>query len=882
MYPGDEEQTKNKQQRKNYFTMGLIAFYVVCLIFAVIVLIDWWNDKETFYLKSEQVSLNIHGTYKIDLYGKTEEKNNRDYLFETENSEVAVVDKNGVIEAKSEGETYVTIKSKWSSKEKNLLVHVQGDSIYSLEFENDNIDLYEGDTTQLKPIINGDPNFKTEILWSTSNSKIVFVTKDGELNASSQGEAYITATVKNTSVSTKAKVRVFPQSDNDGNGNGENKEVDIPIEEEDVNAYLGVSSISLTSKKTSISVGEKLTLSYQIEPKKATNKQVIFESNNPNVAVVSSTGVVTGKSDGKADITVTTVDGNKTAFITITVSSKNVAVSAVKLNKNNTTLLVGGSEQLVAFTLPFYATNKKVVWKSSNPDIVKVDDKGKITGVRAGSALVTVTSTDGSVKDTCTVKINEKEVKVKKVSLNPSKLELHVGDIYSLMPTITPVDATNQNVLWSSSNPKVATVSDSGVVTANSSGTTTITATTVDGNKKATVKVTVPIVKVSKITLGKTSVQVQKDGTYQLKVSISPSDVTNKNLYYSTSDAKIAKVDETGKITGVSLGSATIKVVALDGSGKVATLNVVVVPKGSMIDIRKKKYKTYYTNILLNENFSKKESKHVQNFAIENIGTSKETLYFSTVRTSVFQKKPNTKQAAELNRSIVFKVPKSAIKIPTSKARKVMYLEDSGHGQAFDIDTEGMMWMNAYGTAPALSNGYYWGGHSGIMRIAFTANKEKDTIKPTMKVQIKDSNGNVYKGSGQAIDEENNLFAYRTGWKVFVYDLKQLKKGKLVLLYSFKLSSNLKNYSNGDVVYRQGDAIHNGYYYLYRGAPGKQAYIEVFNFLGELQYVYKVPLSTSNKREPEGLKIYNNKIYIGSTHTMKNISGKVFDIGYFN
>ena len=182
-----------------------------------------------------------------------------------------------------------------------------------------------------------------------------------------------------------------------------------------------------------------------------------------------------------------------------------VSVTSVTLNKTSTSIQVGGTETLTATVSPKDAANKKVTWKSSNAAIASVDANGKVTGVKAGEATITVTTEDGGKTATCKVTVSDKEIKVTGVKLNKSETSLLVGGNETLTATVLPEDATNQNVTWKSDKPEIATVDANGKVTGVKAGEATITVTTEDGGKTATCKVTVPEPEINRFVLfGKT------------------------------------------------------------------------------------------------------------------------------------------------------------------------------------------------------------------------------------------------------------------------------------------------------------------------------------------------------------------------------------------
>ena len=168
-----------------------------------------------------------------------------------------------------------------------------------------------------------------------------------------------------------------------------------------------------------------------------------------------------------------------------------VGVSGITLNKTALNLTIGASESLVATISPSNATNKDVEWTSSNTNVATVDTTGKVKAISTGSAIITVKTKDGAKIATCNVTVKNSVIPVTGVTLNKTALSLVTGTSESLVATISPSNATNKDVEWTSSNTNVATVDTTGKVTGVSAGSATITVKTKDGSKVATCNVTV-------------------------------------------------------------------------------------------------------------------------------------------------------------------------------------------------------------------------------------------------------------------------------------------------------------------------------------------------------------------------------------------------------
>ena len=169
-------------------------------------------------------------------------------------------------------------------------------------------------------------------------------------------------------------------------------------------------------------------------------------------------------------------------------------------------------------------------------------------------------------------------VSVTNVALNVTSLELTEGDEASLTATVTPENATNKKVSWTSSDHNVATVSN-GKVTAVKAGNATITVITEDGGKSATCEITVmaKVYSVESVSLDKTSVELTEGDDVTLIATVSPDNATNKTVTWNSSDETVATVAN-GKVTAIKAGTATITVTTEDG-GKTATCEVTVVAK---------------------------------------------------------------------------------------------------------------------------------------------------------------------------------------------------------------------------------------------------------------------------------------------------------------
>lgn len=233
---------------------------------------------------------------------------------------------------------------------------------------------------------------------------------------------------------------------------------------------------------------------------------------------------------------------------------------AVEFERSEVAVGVGAMVTPVCNVLPKKAAGAKMNYESDNEDVAMVDENGCIHGISRGTATVTVRLTNG--------RFDELEVTVLQgvtgVALNASSVSVRLGETYQLTATVAPENADEKGVVYTTSDAQVATVSESGLVTAVGGGTATITVTTNDGNFTATCTVNVEQI-VTGVVLDVTYVSLTVGESATITASVNPSNAGNKAVTYSSSDESVVIVDATGKVTAVKVGTATITVTTVDG-----------------------------------------------------------------------------------------------------------------------------------------------------------------------------------------------------------------------------------------------------------------------------------------------------------------------------
>ena len=413
-----------------------------------------------------------------------------------------------------------------------------------------------GGTETLTATVSPKDAANKKVTWKSSNAAIASVDANGKVTGVKAGEATITVTTEDGGKTATCKVTVSDKE-------------------------IKVTGVKLNKSETNLLVSGNETLTATVLPEDATNQNVTWKSDKPEIATVDANGKVMAVKVGEATITVTTEDGGKTATCKVTVSETSVAVTGVTLNKTETSIFVGGSETLTATVAPADATNQKVTWKSSDAAVATVDTNGKVTAVKAGEATITVTTEDGGKTATC--KVTVKPNLVSEITL--AALAIYVGESKAVTATVKPDDATNKALTWTSSDETVATVDATGKVTGKKIGTATITATAQDGSGVSGSCTVTVLSHVKKVTVTPANLTLGQNKSYTLKATVEVfGSGTDTGVTWTSSDTTIATVDATGKVTATDkVGTVTITATSKADPAKKGTCTVKV--SGDQTDI---------------------------------------------------------------------------------------------------------------------------------------------------------------------------------------------------------------------------------------------------------------------------------------------------------
>lgn len=343
------------------------------------------------------------------------------------------------------------------------------DYLFGVELDVTSDTLITGETLQLTATLLPADASNTNVEWTSSNPDVAVVDSKGLVTSLMAGTTTITVTTEQ---------------------GGHTATCDITVEDEviDLNGItVSPSTVTLTPTQT-----HKLVVVF--DPSDATNKNVTWESSNPDAATVNASGLVTAAAAGTAEITATSEEGGFTAVCTVTVGEDEIPATGIEISASTLILTPSQTVQLDAYVTPDNATDKTVVWESDNTAVATVDLNGMITAVNLGEAVITASTADGGHSATCSVVVEEPQsgdVPIENITISVEDLTMKPDETKQLTVTFVPEDTTNQNMNWSSSNPTVAEVSDTGMITAHAVGSAIITGTAEAGGLTVTCNVTV-------------------------------------------------------------------------------------------------------------------------------------------------------------------------------------------------------------------------------------------------------------------------------------------------------------------------------------------------------------------------------------------------------
>ena len=351
-----------------------------------------------------------------------------------------------------------------------------------------------------------------------------------------------------------------------------------------------VSGITVTPASVTLEAGKTVSLKAAVVPETAADKTVRWESENPAVADVTASGVVTAKAAGETSVTAVTTDGNYRASCLVTVIGK-TDVTGVRIEETFP-VPVGKEVGLNYAVLPTDASVKTVLFtvEEGKEDVLTLEDsnRGIVKGVAVGTAQVTVTTAEGGYSDSCAVTVYRA---AEKVTITADGYDAAAGLEAGLTLTLTATvsgEPTYGTVFWATSDPQTAAVATDGTVTAKEPGTVTVRASlhpfdNPEYPADVTAEIKIDIVAGSAavesvaINEGET-VAMFKGETKQLTCTVNPPNASEKTVVWSvTEGADVVSVNaDTGEVTALRPGSATVTVTSRSDAAKSDSCTVTV------------------------------------------------------------------------------------------------------------------------------------------------------------------------------------------------------------------------------------------------------------------------------------------------------------------
>ena len=453
--------------------------------------------------------------------------------------------------AHCEGKSYYRFSaysgSKWTQDKSDYVIGaltVDGNTsgvnhVTGVSLDKTSLTMEEGAITTLSATVVPEDADDQSLTWESDAPAVATVDENGKVTAVEAGSATITVTTTDGGYTASCNVTVKK-------------------------AVVNVTGVSLDQETLKLSPGQSETLTATITPENADDLGVNWTSDDSTVATVDKGGKVTAVAAGETTVTVTTNDGGYEAECVVTVSED----LQIRVENVAATITTGMTMKVEVTVIPETAETPEYVWSSSDPTVATVDENGEIKALAAGTTTITVATADGKAETSFVLTVVEITIAVKGIGIDQVTMKLVEGESKKLAAWVTPTNATNRNITFSSGDEDVAIVDKNGVVTAIAAGTTGITATSEDGefSKTCTVTVTAPVVEVSGVSLDENELELTVGEEKTLTAVVEPENATNKKVSWSSDNEAAATVDENGKVTAVAAGEAMITVTTEDGS----------------------------------------------------------------------------------------------------------------------------------------------------------------------------------------------------------------------------------------------------------------------------------------------------------------------------
>ena len=435
------------------------------------------------------------------------------------------------------------------------------------QFEVRSVTLFEEDTVETALKREGTPA-EGEVKYSTGSAAIATIDEDGIITGVKKGSTTVAATVQSgkRSWKTTLKVNVLRRVNN------------VTLNTSEMRVYESsdpmISDLlwETTDKPVILmTVGASLRLRSTCTPSDASSRDVTYTSSDEGVVKISG-GQMKAVQAGECELTAkSTQNPEVTDEYHVLVIRP---VTKITVSAKDSTVYVGETLQLTAECAPENAGIQEVTWSSRMPSVATVDENGLVTGIKKGTVNIEATAADGSGK-VGRVSLTVAQLP-EEITLKNTELSLAAGQNATLTATVLPTNANDRRVLWSSSDESVATVNKEGRVHAVGRGECFITAACAGNPEVETFALVRVIQRVTSITFIDKEISLPIHTEAQLAWYVLPEDASDQEVTFTSSNKRIATVDEFGVVTALQQGTANITATAVDGSQKQGRVKVTV------------------------------------------------------------------------------------------------------------------------------------------------------------------------------------------------------------------------------------------------------------------------------------------------------------------
>ena len=493
--------------------------------------------------------------------------------YSSNNTNVVTVYSDGRMQALAVGSAVITLSSQENPEIKHsVTINVVDIQVESIEIKNLPTEFRVDQTHRLEIAYTPANTSQKSVLWKSSDSSVLTVDSSGTITAIKEGNAVVTATSKaNGSILHSVTITVLPPPI-------------IPVEE-----------VTIGIESTVGYIGENVQLTATISPAEAKDN-LIWQSSNESIATVTQTGKVTYLKAGTVTITAKCSSFDVENSVTITVKeilSKTITLNVTNLNKegeNAYSTAIGLSGQVEAI-LDENATVLTVVFTSSDPTIAKISEDGVIEGISEGTVTITATTSyDGkstSASFTLTVKkphvyvnsVTVKSVTVSSQTLTGDAISVYIGSTGKINSEVLPADATNPALSYSSNNTNIVTVYSDGRIQALAVGSAVITVSSQENPEiKRSVTINVVDIEVESIDIHNLPTEFCVGQTHRLEIAYTPANTSQKGVVWNSSDTSVLTVDNSGTITALKEGNATVTATSKINGNVLHTVTIAVLP----------------------------------------------------------------------------------------------------------------------------------------------------------------------------------------------------------------------------------------------------------------------------------------------------------------